>query len=295
MASSSAKHLLPFLLLTLLSSLHITHARDSQFFNKVPATANNNVIPQQEQRLNNQQQQETNFLPENDNGYGLYGQESSNLPPSSAATTVPDDRESKQPLNKYRPKNYNPVAYVTEPEDIGDAPSLTNNENSNNYPDTRQKQEKSEYRSYPTTTANNRNNFDNYYGGGSSFDSDPQGTINTRFTGGAAASEKYFNNVNGGETNRYQPQGMSDTRSLESGKYFYDVNSEKYSSNHPYTRFSGVRARNEYSDNSENAHEFNGENSINGGYQNQDDFQDEEDNGLPWNSNEQLHECGDLV
>lgn len=282
MASSSAKLLLPFLLLTLLYSLHIAHARDSQFFNKLPATANNNVFPQQEQLLNNQQQQETNFLPENDNGYG---QKSRNLPPSSAATTVPDDIGSEQPLNKYRPKNYNPVAYVTEPEDTGDAPSLTNNENINNYPDTQQEEEESEYRNYPTTTAdNNRNNFDNYYGGGNSFNSDPQGTIDTRFMGGAVASEKYFNNVNGGETNSYQPQGMSDTRSLESGKYFYDVNSEKYSSNHPYTRFSGVRARNEYSDNSENAYEFNGEKSIEG-YQNQDDFQDEEDNSLPWNSN----------
>ncbi|XP_075488943.1 uncharacterized protein LOC142527851 [Primulina tabacum] len=277
MASSSAKHLLPFLLLTLLSSLHITHARDSQFFNKLPATANNNVFPQEEQPLNNQQQQETNFLPENDNGYG---QESSNLPPSSAATTVPDDIQSKQPLNKYRPKNYNPVAYVTEPEDISDSPSMTNNENSNNYPDAQQEEEESEYRSYPATKSNNRKNFDNYHGGGSSFNSDPQGTIDSRLMGVAAASEKYFNNVNGGETNRYQPKGMSDTRSLESGKYFYDVNSEKYSSNHPYTRFGGVRARNEYSDNSENAYEFNGENSI-GEYRNQDDFQDEEDNGLP--------------
>ncbi|XP_075476966.1 uncharacterized protein LOC142518145 [Primulina tabacum] len=259
--------------LTLLSSLHFTHARDNQFFNTV---TNNNVLPHEEQPLNNQQQQEPDFHPENDNGYR---QESNNyLHPSSDATTFPDGIESKQPLNKYRPKNYNPVAYVTEPEDTGDAPSLTNYENSNNYPNNLQQQEEeSEYRSYPTTTTvNNRNNYNNYYGGSSSFNSDPLGTIDTRFMGGAA-SEKYFNN--GGETTRYQPQGMSDTRSLESGKYFYDVNSEKYSNNHPFTRLSGVRARNEYSD-SENTHEFNGENSI-GGYQNQDDFQDEEDNALP--------------
>ncbi|XP_073308498.1 uncharacterized protein [Primulina huaijiensis] len=272
MASSSAKYLLPFLLLTLLSSLHFTHARDNQFFYTV---TNNNVLPHEEQPLNNQQQQEPDFHPDNDNGYG---QESKNLHPSSDATTVPDGIESKQPLNKYRPKNYNPVAYVTEPEDTGDAPSLTNYENSNNYPNNlQQEEEESEYRSYPTTTTvNNRNNYNNYYGGSSSFNRDPLGTIDTRFMGGAA-SEKYFNN--GGETNRYQPQGMSDTRSLESGKYFYDVNSEKYSNNHPYTRLSGVRERNEYSD-SENTYEFNGENSI-GGYQNQDDFQDEEDNALP--------------
>ncbi|XP_073128014.1 uncharacterized protein [Henckelia pumila] len=268
MASFSAKHLLPFLLLlllTLLSSLHFTHARDSQLFNKLPTATNNNVLdPHEEHPLSNQQQQEPDFLPENENGYG---QESTKLPPSSAATTVPGDVESKQPLNKYRPKNYNPVAYVTEPEDTGDSPSSTNYENSNNYPNTQQEEEEeAEYRSYPTTkTVNNRNNYNsNYYGGGSSFNSD----------------NKYFNN--GGETNRYQPQGMSDTRSLESGKYYYDVNSEKYSSNHPYTRLNGgVRARNQQYSDSENTFEFNGEDSINGGYHNQDDFQDEEDNGLP--------------
>ncbi|KZV51120.1 homeobox protein 2-like [Dorcoceras hygrometricum] len=276
MASSSAKHWHPFLLLTLLSSLlHIAHARDSQFFNKIPTAINNNAIPDEEQpSLINQQQQEPSFLPENGNRYGLYGQESGERPHSSADTTTPDGIDSKQPLNKYRPKNYNPVAYVTQPEDFGDALPLTSYENSNGYANTQQEEE--EYRSYPTTTPNNRNNYVNYYGRGSSFNSDPLATTETRFMGGAA-SEKYSNN--GGETSRYQPQGMSDTRSLESGKYFYDVNSDKYSINHPYTRLNGVPATNEYSD-SENTYEFNGENSI-GGYRNQDNFQDEEDNGLP--------------
>ncbi|KAI3466697.1 hypothetical protein Pfo_023360 [Paulownia fortunei] len=296
--ASSAKHFFLFLLLTLLSSLH-THARDSQFFNKVSSTTNNNVVPYSKQPSNNQQE-EPNFLPENENGYGLYGHESGQLPPSAtktngeAATTTAYNTESKQPLHKYLPKNYNPVAYVTEPEGISDSTTFTeeksftsNPDNNNNYYNgaqnyyNNQQEEESEYRSYPTTT-NNRNSNNYYYNGGSSFNSQPQGLTDTRFRGGATLSsrEKYFNN--GGGANGFQAQGMSDTRFLENGKYFYDVNTEKYSSNHPYESLRGGRARNEYDSrnyygNSGNAYEFNSENSM-GRYQNQDEFQDEENN-----------------
>ncbi|KAI3456231.1 hypothetical protein Pfo_012894 [Paulownia fortunei] len=306
--ASSAKQFSFFLLLTLLSSLH-THARDSQFFNKVPSTTSNNVVPNNKEAPNNQQeQQDPSFLPESENGYGLYGHESGQLPPSATTatgepattTTTLYNTESEQPVHKYLPKNYNPVAYVTQPEGITDSttfpeeksyttnPNNNNNNNNNNYYNgaqnyyNSQQQEETEYRSYPTT-ANNRDNTNYKYNGGSSFNSQPQGLSDTRFSGGATLSsrERYFNN--GGEGNGFQPQGMSDTRFLENGKYFYNVNTEKYSSNHPYESLRGVRARNEYNNrnyygNSENnAFEFNSENSM-GGYQNQKEFQDEENN-----------------
>lgn len=165
------------------------------------------------------------------------------------------------------------MAYVTEPEDINDSTKFTeeksfttNPDNHNNYYNgaqnyyNNQQEEESKYRSY--------------YNGGSSFNSQPEGLKDTRFRGGAT--------YNGGGF-RPQPQGLSDTRFLENGKYFYDVNTEKYSSNHPYESLRGVRARNEYNNrnyygNSGNAYEFNNGNSI-GGYQNQvDEFQDEENN-----------------
>nr|GMD91914.1 protein E6-like [Ipomoea batatas] len=60
---------------------------------------------------------EPSFAPENETGgYGLYGHESGQLPPS--ATAVNNHAEEEEvPYKKYLPKNYNPVAYVTVPED----------------------------------------------------------------------------------------------------------------------------------------------------------------------------------
>lgn len=278
--ASSTNHFSLLLLLTLLSSslLHATHSRESQFFNKVSAT--NNLVPQTKQPPNTQ----PDFVPENENGYGLYDRSSAQLPPS--ATT-----ESNQPLPKYLPKNYNPVAYVTQPEDntfAQDKSFTTSNpyDNNNNYYNGGAQnyynnnnnnkrefdEESASYRSYPAT----RNN--NYY-----YD-EPQGRLSdTSFRGGATVSsrEEYFNND-------FEPQGMSDTRLLENGKYFYDVNMEKYSSSHPYER---LRARrngfnNNNGINSENAYVFNDGN----GYQNRDDQFQDEGNDLPWGKYEmRLH------
>ncbi|KAH6790345.1 hypothetical protein C2S51_005351 [Perilla frutescens var. frutescens] len=290
MASPAMKISL-FLLLTLLSSLN-THARDSQFFNKIPSTTNNVVVPNNKETPNNQQeQQEPNFLPENENSYGLYGHESGQNPPSTVATT-PYSTEFKQPDHKYLPKNYNPVAYVTQPENVNESPAFTeersfttNPDNTNNggeqnyyYNNQKQQQlqqeEDTEFRSYPTTANNRDNNGNNYYyNGGSSFNTQPQGQSGATLTN----RDNYFTN-GGGATNGFNPQGMSDTRFMENGKYFYDINSEKYSSNHPYESLRGARAQNEFDNRNfygNNAYEFNGENSV-GGFQNREEFQDEE-------------------
>ncbi|CAI9783683.1 unnamed protein product [Fraxinus pennsylvanica] len=265
----SAKHFTLFLLISLLSTFH-SHARDSQFFNKVPSTTTNNVVketqvPNKEDPLS-YQEQEPNFLPQNENGYSLYGHESGQLPPSTTTATpattttkIPYNTESEKPLNKYLPKNYNPVAYVTVPEDIHNSNSFTEE-------------------SYSTRTSNNYN-----YDEGDSFNDRPQELSATKFTGGGSYSttpnyrENYYNNFGGPN---FEPQGMSDTRLLQNGKFFYDVNSEKYSSNHPYESLKGVRARNEYNNRNiygknENSYEDNNKYSMEGQYQNE--FQDEED------------------
>ncbi|KAL7102853.1 hypothetical protein ACP275_08G144300 [Erythranthe tilingii] len=279
--ASSAKPFSLFLLITLLTTLlYSTHARENQFFNKASTTNtnNDNLVPDDvdKEPLNNQ----PDFLPENENGYGLSGHNSVQLPPS--ATT-----ESKQPLPKYLPRNYNPVAYVTEPEDtntFAEEKSYYNNgggrgggERNYYYSNNNQQQEEEEEeeppyrRSYP----DNRRNSNNYhYGGGSSFNSEPQGLSDT--------------SLGGGDFRR--PQGMSDTRSLENGKYYYDINTEKYNSNHPYERLkAAARARNEYSNvnrNNYRGYESNGrDNSVRGYRQNgREDqlFQDEGyNNNLP--------------
>ncbi|XP_073134562.1 uncharacterized protein [Henckelia pumila] len=283
MASSVAMKLSVILFLTLFSSMK-TQARDSQFFNKVssdvvpnqqqPAAAT--VAPNKEQPLNNPQQEPT-FLPENENGYGLYGHEAGQLPPSTTTTTSTPAFSQEIP-NKHLPKNYNPVAYVTEPENVDDSSNsfsedtYANNNNGNyynndarNYNDNRAPQEyqfqtgQPKYRSYTanTFTANSRYSNDNFnYNGGSSFNSGPQGLSDAEFDG---------REYNGVQESSFQPQGMSDTRSLENGKYYYDVNNEKYSENHPYESLNGVRDnnyRNNYGNSYQSQYEFPNEQNL---------------------------------
>ncbi|KAG6419161.1 hypothetical protein SASPL_121373 [Salvia splendens] len=262
--ASPAMKLSLFLLLSLFSSLH-THARESQFFNKIPSstTTNNVAVPATTNTQVPTNQQDPTFLPDNDNSYGLYGHESGQNPPST--TTA---EEFKQPPNKYLPENYNPVAYVTQPEsDLNDTPasftqertfstnpnnnyynadqnknSLYNGEQNSFY--NQQQQEETEFKSYRNPASNNNGN-GNLYNGGSSFNRQPQG-----------------------QDSAFQPQGMSDTRVMENGKYYYDTNSESYSSNHPYETLRGARPQNEFNNRNfygNNAYEFN-----------QDQFQDDD-------------------
>nr|GME09270.1 protein E6-like [Ipomoea batatas] len=181
--ASIAIHCSIFLLFSLLSPSHL-HARDSQFFNKMPR---NNVVSKAQTTLNPQEQQ-PNFMQESENGgYGLYGRES---------TTAPKNlpyRDEEIPNKKNLPKNYNPVSYVTVPEDNG--PGQKNQ----------------------------------YYGGGKQKTTMPSDTFMQ--SGYTNAGENYFNNqkekfpstttgdrydqYNGGDANGFKKQGMSDTRFMD--------------------------------------------------------------------------------
>ncbi|CAA0841452.1 Unknown protein [Striga hermonthica] len=66
--------------------------------------------------------------------------------------------------------------------------------------------------------------------------------------------------------------GMSDTRYMDGGKYFYDLQSDSYSRNHPYN------SRNNYYGNGDTGYEFNGGTNSDGGYKDRFEFQD---NNLP--------------
>ncbi|KAL2244429.1 protein E6 [Sesamum indicum] len=302
MASSAKQFSLFLLLITLLSPLH-THADTRQIFNKVPSTGNKNAVPNDVKEAPNNQQEQPNFLPDNGNSYGLYGHDTGLLPPSTTtgepASTSLYDTETKQPVHKYLPKNYNTVAYVTEPEEVSDSNTFaqektyTTNPNSDNvnyhnarqnYYNSQQEEEETEHRSYAATTNNRDNNNYYYYNGGSSFNSQaqPQGLSDTRYRGDATLNRRERNSDNG-----FEPQGMSDTRSVGNGKYYYDINTGRYSRNHPYESLRGVGARNAYNNrnyygNSENnGYELSSENSIGGGYQNQEEFQDEENYTMP--------------
>uniref|UniRef100_A0A1S3Y6F0 Protein E6-like n=1 Tax=Nicotiana tabacum TaxID=4097 RepID=A0A1S3Y6F0_TOBAC len=149
-----------FLLLTLIFSLQI-HARESQFLNKISSNYNAEkktqvVIPDKEQ--------EPNFLPENENnGYGIYGHESSQLPLST--TTTNDVEKPYKEINptttltnnihnsKYLPKNYNHVAYVT----------VLKNDDDNNNNDEEYKNTGSINNKYYTGGSTNNKNYNGEY------------------------------------------------------------------------------------------------------------------------------------
>lgn len=347
MASSVIPCFFLFFFLTITLSSHQILARDSQFFNKVPSSNNNGVTEFSEpnkQPLNKVPEEEPNFIPENENnnGYGLFGHESGQLPPS---TTTNDNgvRDSFRPANaKYLPKNYNTEAYVTEPE--GYTPSTTTTttiagavvpENHNNYnpfsiPNSKYLPKNYNTESYvteaegytPTTatqeynnqnyynngyqneqqqeypTGANANNNNNYYGNSNR----QQQSYNTgasnnnynslaqrEYTAAAqGGSDNYDHYTHGGvnSNNGYQRQGMSDTRFLENGKYFYDVNLEKstFNPNDVNTREFG------YDNNNNNMNMNNYEYNSNQNYagfqnnHNHNQFQNfqEEEEDFPW-------------
>ncbi|KAL3624868.1 hypothetical protein CASFOL_031536 [Castilleja foliolosa] len=290
-----------FSLFLLFVSLLSSQARESQFFNKASVTTINDVVPQPE---SSPQQDQPEFLPDTQNGHGLYGHESGRLPPST--TTYKTEPNQARPINKYLPKNYNPVAYITEPDNINESPAtfsddnmkFTDNKNNfyggaQNYYSTPQEKEP-EYR-------------DNFYNGGNSFNSGGAGALgsskitfdngaaalgsseNTFNNGGAALGrqenafdngpgdlgrrENTFDNGGAGANALFEQQGMSDTRWIENGKYHYDVEADKYNDNHPYERLKRPGVGTEYGING-------GENAM-GGYQNQKyEFQGEENSNL---------------
>ncbi|KAI3800850.1 hypothetical protein L1987_28949 [Smallanthus sonchifolius] len=266
-----------FILLTLSFTIH---ARESQFFNKF-----SNNIPKDSQTLNTNQQQ-PDFIPQSqDSSYGLYGHESGQLPPSTTTNNLPANL----------PENYNPVAYTTPIH--SSTQDIHNEYNGENKMYNSQEQEE-----FMGTNGGNMYNSekqgmsDTRFLENGRYKSQKQGFEDARFMetedgGNMYNSEKQVENgrYNQGEemyntrygtsnnANMYntEKQGMSDTRFLDNGKYFYDVNMENLNSNaNMNTR--GFNSRNEYNTqgyygNNGKSYDRYNSNFNGGGYQNQED------------------------
>ncbi|XP_016481910.1 uncharacterized protein LOC107802847 [Nicotiana tabacum] len=261
-----ANHLSFFLLITLLSSLQI-HARDNKFFNKISTTNNGREKETKEGTPN--KEQEPNFIPENENGYGVYDHESGQLSPSTTNPT------NNIPNSKYLPKNYNPVAYVIVPQDN---PNNNNDDNNNN--------NYNQYCSGDHNTYDNEDNNNQYYSGGSTYNHNQYHNggsnynYNNNYPGNSVGNSYYndqeqsypldYNHYDGDNGHRVQQQRMSDTRFLENGKYSYEVNTEKYVRD-PYEN--SREFANSYADN-----ELSNYNNVNFvKYENEEEFQPEGD------------------
>ncbi|MED6144788.1 hypothetical protein PIB30_018829 [Stylosanthes scabra] len=249
---------------TLVFSLQ-ANARESQFFSKVPHFNNNlketEVVPIPNNEAPVKKEQVAEFIPETDNSYGLYGHESGLNPPSSTTTTTPTTSfepyksESEETSNEFTNNNnyysFNKDSYSSKQNELSDARLARNSYSSNN-----------NYNNYFYDNTKDDNGFSDkkYTEGGYNSPMENQNSNNQKY---------YYNNNNNGER-----QGLSDTRFMEGGKYFYDVNSDKYN---PRARVGVMSSENWYN----NRGYFGNNNYENRksmeGYQNQDVFEDDQE------------------
>ncbi|XP_042482105.1 protein E6-like [Macadamia integrifolia] len=293
--ASSAKYLSFLFLLFLISSLQI-HARDSQFFSKVTREDNNtnnkntaagaaikeNELPESEEPTHTQDD-EPSFRPQNHKGFGLYGQGSEQF-----STNSVNDAYFTPTTEQYTPQNY-------EEKSFNKGYYPTNNYNYNGYEN---KQQGMRDTSFMDTAYNNNNNNNNNYNNYNNYryGSKQQGMRDSRYVDTSYLNNNYDNG------NEMKKQGMSDTRFLENGKYFYDVNNEEVYHDSYHNQYESPKethngyasasykevdqSRNRYNNyggyhgNNANTYEFT--NSMDNGFQNQgEEFQQSQEEYLP--------------
>ncbi|XP_019425323.1 PREDICTED: protein E6-like isoform X5 [Lupinus angustifolius] len=249
----------------LLSSLQI-NARESQFFSKVTRVNNND-------NNNNKYSgsvSQTEFTPETENNYGLYGHESGLHPPTTtttvaAATTNPTPYTSTDTYHTYKTEsedaknNY----YNTNQNELSDTRLAGSSYSSNNYNKDAYESKQSElsdtkYMEGEDKSMENQNNNQRYYNNNNNNN---------------AANERY----NG------ERQGLSDTRFMEGGKYFYDAaNSERHNPTLNGGSSRGINPENLYNNKGyigkNNANSYENKKYSMEGYQNQEEFEDDQDN-----------------
>ncbi|KAI3697882.1 hypothetical protein L6452_30982 [Arctium lappa] len=190
------------------------HARESQFFSKF---SNHNPIDDELLPTTIQpQQQDQKFIPQttDSTGYGLYG----HLPPSTTSLSVTN-----------LPENYNTVAYTTPVQskdslDTNTDPQYASKTQFNGDSSMYMNHEKQDkfYDHLPNSLTTNGGAYDNYNTVAYTtpiHSENSYGTTTTKY-----GNKDQYN----GDSSMYnsQKQGMSDTRYMENGKYYYDLNSQ---------------------------------------------------------------------
>ncbi|KAG8482188.1 hypothetical protein CXB51_026833 [Gossypium anomalum] len=257
---AASPKLISYFFLLALFSVEI-HGRD--FFSKIPSVNTNEkeVTNKEEQTTLGKKEQEPRFIPETQNGYGLYGHESGQLPPSTTST-----KETYEPY--VTPVKYHP----DEPYNSIPA-SKTNNKDSYFYSKTNaygnaEQQSEARFNEKGWTTKETNNYNGNYYNGNNEalftekgWSTKENQNSNNYYNGNNEAmftekgwstkenqnNNNYYNGNN--EYNNVEKQGMSDTRFLENGKYYHDVSSENNYYPNRFENSRGVGSRNEFNEN----------------------------------------------
>lgn len=272
-----------------------------------------------------QQQQQPVFMPETENSYGLYGHETGLHPPNTTPTTFkPYKTTTTEEENANNFHSFKKDAYNTNQNELSETTPTATSFNTYFYSgkDAFQKQNQLSDTKFAeggyTSMENQNNNNNNYFynskdaeGNQNSNDNaandryynsnNNHNAANERYynNNDNAANERYYynNNNNDAANNRYyktkavnngERQGLSDTRFMEGGKYFYDVNSEKYNNPTQYGGSSrGVNSEQWYNNRgyfgNNNVNSYENKNSMEG-YQNQEQFEDDQEEFEPWAS-----------
>ncbi|XP_022142077.1 protein E6-like [Momordica charantia] len=259
--------------LVLLSLLLLQiHARESSFFSKVP---NNGVKEETEipiepltkpgKKEQQQQQQEPNFIPQAQNsGYGLYGHESGQLPPSDAKFSDPAaGRPFTTTSTNYNYQN-DDVSYKAESEEYYEEEDSNNNNDYSN-----DNFQNGNSKPYENSFYYNKDLYDN---GRRNFGSTRLSRGDYTTTPLYEQEKNSYYNGGGGGGGVAERQGMSDTRFMENGKYFYDLDREPHHYRKPRGYFGNTNG---------NTYEYG--NSMAGSrYQNGGaEFQEEPDQFVP--------------
>ncbi|GMH15823.1 hypothetical protein Nepgr_017664 [Nepenthes gracilis] len=295
MANCSAKLLSLFCLLILLSLQ--ANARNSLFFSKVAretatAAADNRKSyyttntydeetqfpTKEEPALVKSQEREPTFIPQTaQNGYGLYGHDKGIFPTYTITAAT-----SEQP---YTATDLPYKTHFEEPLNMADGVTNLQERQPTFIPKATQKS----YGVYshdtslftPSTTTTTAANELPYTTTNFPYKTQFQNPIN----------EAYNTNLNNDNNNIYkhdknsydyskqpQQQGMSDTRFLENGRYFYDINAEKNVPDygHPSSR------RNDYNDDNDDVSRYHGNSEKFNSYKNH--------NGMRWYQNQEEEE-----
>ncbi|KAK7362795.1 hypothetical protein VNO77_04917 [Canavalia gladiata] len=303
--SSMAKFISFLFLTTLLLSLQ-ANARDSQFFSKVTPTLvnnnNNNNLKETQVPNNgvvNKPEQQPAFIPETENSYGLYGHESGLNPPStSTSTTTPTNAspytttttyqpyKTEEDSNKYNNNYYNfkKDAYNTNQNEMSETRLTGTSYPNNNYYNKDGFEGKQDelsdikYTEGEYNSMEKQNNYDNnnnkYYYSNNAAPVNDRYFYNNNNNNNNAANQRYYKDDDAANYKfNGERQGLSDTRFMEGGKYYWGPNPTHYGGSSR-----GVNSQNWY-----NNKGYFGNNNVNSmeGYQNQEQFEDDQEEFEP--------------
>ncbi|KAI6705195.1 hypothetical protein NL676_008157 [Syzygium grande] len=251
---------------------------------------NTQVVPSKEEALTTEealkkqedQEQQPTFIPQTNNGYGLYGNEKTfeDTPATTTATST-GNHPSKKAM----------------PDDSFYSNSNGNFENTNNYYNDKSYDRRSDrYYNKDAYVADRREQARDTYTPEQNFVGnarlqDSSYTTTTTTTGSRATNDHNTYYTGGNRYGAVNPEGMSDTRFMENGRYFYDVdNEEKYYQNRYQRSKPGYSTQGYYGNGNRNRNDnvnlyeqqFNNvDDNFMGGYQDQQEFQGQDDEFVP--------------